>query len=361
LNQFGCDKITEKQLARWVKLTGKPPHPLIRRGVYYAHRDLDLILDAYEKGEKFFLYTGRGPSSGCMHVGHMVPFLINKYLQEVFDVPIVIEITDDEKFFWKNMTLEEAHHLGRENAKDVVAFGFDISKTFIFLDTDYIQYMYPNICRVLQCSNYKQVSNIFGFGDGEGVNCGKIYYTAVQTVPSFSSTFPIPLRGRKMRCLIPCAIDQDPYFRLQRDVAPRLKEYKTSTIYAKFIPGLSGPGKASASVPSETIFLNDSPKCIRKKMMGAFSGGKESVEDHRKYGANCDIDVAFQYLRFFLDDDKEVEKIREEYSSGRMLSSAVKKRCCDVLIPIILEIQRNRAQVTDEVLDAFMSVRPLSF
>ena len=65
----------------------------------FSQRDLDRILDLYEHGEPFFLYTGRGPSSDSMHLGHMVPFIFTKWLQEVFDVPLVIELTDDEKFY----------------------------------------------------------------------------------------------------------------------------------------------------------------------------------------------------------------------------------------------------------------------
>ena len=60
-------------------------------------REFDRILDLYEKGKPFYLYTGRGPSSGSMHVGHMVPFLFCKWLQEVFNAFIVIQLTDDEK------------------------------------------------------------------------------------------------------------------------------------------------------------------------------------------------------------------------------------------------------------------------
>ncbi len=48
-------------------------------------------------------------------------------------------MTDDEKYFWKNLTLEETYRLGRQNAKDIIACGFDINKTFIFSDMDYMQ------------------------------------------------------------------------------------------------------------------------------------------------------------------------------------------------------------------------------
>lgn len=61
-----------------------------------------------------------------------------RYLQEVFKVPLVIQLTDDEKCLWKNLTVEESRRLARENAKDIIACGFDIRRTFIFSDFDYV-------------------------------------------------------------------------------------------------------------------------------------------------------------------------------------------------------------------------------
>jgi tryptophanyl-tRNA synthetase len=55
-------------------------------------------------------------------------------LQEAFKVPLVIQLTDDEKFLWKNLTIQESKRLARENAKDIIACGFDIERTFIFSD-----------------------------------------------------------------------------------------------------------------------------------------------------------------------------------------------------------------------------------
>lgn len=61
-----------------------------------------------------------------------------RWLQDVFDIPLVIQLTDDEKFLWKDMTLDEARQLAFENARDIIACGFDIEKTFIFSDFDFI-------------------------------------------------------------------------------------------------------------------------------------------------------------------------------------------------------------------------------
>ena len=79
-------------------------------------------------------------------------------------------------------------------------------------------------------------------------------FPAVQVCPCFSSTFPVVLGGHRdpkrlqLTCLVPCAIDQDPYFRLARGVAGRLKEKKCALIHSKFVPGLQGNPCAYSSV-----------------------------------------------------------------------------------------------------------------
>jgi len=91
--QWNTQIIDEPLLKRFQEVTGHRPHRWLRRGLYFSHRDLNLILDAYERGEPFFLYTGRGPSSGSMHIGHSIPFAFTKWLQDVFDVPLIIMLT----------------------------------------------------------------------------------------------------------------------------------------------------------------------------------------------------------------------------------------------------------------------------
>ena len=65
------------------------------------------VLDDVEKKKPFFLYTGRGPSSTAMHMGHLIPFIFTKWLQETFDVPLVIQLTDDEKFLFKGQLISK--------------------------------------------------------------------------------------------------------------------------------------------------------------------------------------------------------------------------------------------------------------
>jgi len=112
-------------------------------------------------------------------------------LQDTFDVPLIIQLTDDEKFLWKDLTIEEVHRLAISNAKDIIAIGFDINKTFMFADTDYIGHspeFYRTICRIQKCVTFSQARGIFGFTDGDCI--GKISFPAVQAAPSFSVSFP---------------------------------------------------------------------------------------------------------------------------------------------------------------------------
>ena len=105
---FGATPLTKELIQRFERVTGKRAHRFMRRGIVISHRELGTILDRYEKGEPFYLYTGRGPSSASMHVGHATPFDFTKYLQEAFDCPLVIQLTDDEKFLYnEKLTLED--------------------------------------------------------------------------------------------------------------------------------------------------------------------------------------------------------------------------------------------------------------
>jgi tryptophanyl-tRNA synthetase len=63
----------------------------------------------------------------------------------------------------------------------------------------------------------------------------------------------------------------------------------------------------------------------------AFSGGRQTVEEHREFGADLDIDVSYQWLTFFLEDDEKLEEIKQKYSKGEMLTGEVKKILIDTL------------------------------
>ncbi|XP_040830996.1 tryptophan--tRNA ligase, cytoplasmic isoform X2 [Ochotona curzoniae] len=363
--QFGSSKIDKELINRIERATGQRPHRFLRRGIFFSHRDMNQVLDAYENRKPFYLYTGRGPSSEAMHVGHLIPFIFTKWLQDVFDVPLVVQMSDDEKYLWKDLTVEQVYGYTLENVKDIIACGFDVNKTFIFSDLDYMGMspgFYKNVVKIQKHVTFNQVKGIFGFSDSDCI--GKISFPAIQAAPSFSSSFPQIFHNRTdVQCLIPCAIDQDPYFRMTRDVAPRIGYPKPALLHSTFFPALQGAQtKMSASDPNSSIFLTDTAKQIKTKVnKHAFSGGRDTIEEHRQFGGNCDVDVSFMYLTFFLEDDDKLEQIRKDYSSGAMLTGELKKTLIEVLQPLIAEHQARRKEVTDEMVKEFMTPRKLSF
>jgi tryptophanyl-tRNA synthetase len=130
-------------------------------------------------------------------------------------------MTDDEKYLWKDLELSALEHTLRENVRDIIAYGFDREKTFIFSD---LQYMggkfYENVVKMQKKMTGNQCMKALGVSTLDCI--GKFSWSAVQAAPSFSSSFPhIFGPDSNNVCLIPCAIDQDVYFRITRDIAPR--------------------------------------------------------------------------------------------------------------------------------------------
>jgi tryptophanyl-tRNA synthetase len=63
--------------------------------------------------------------------------------------------------------------------------------------------------------------------------------------------------------------------------------------------------KMSSSNENSAIILTDTEAMVKKKINKyAMSGGQQTVEEHRKLGANLAIDIPYQWLRFFLEDDE---------------------------------------------------------
>jgi len=339
IKEFGTKKIDDALRQRLERLAGES-HVMLRRGFIFSHRDLDLVLDDYEKGEGFFLYTGRGPS-GPMHIGHLLPLIFTKWLQDRFGVNLYIEITDDEKFLFKReLSWEDVSRYSVENALDIAAVGFDPNRTFIFRDSEYVGHCYPLLMKIAKKVTFSTAKAVFGFTNE--ANIGQIFYPAYQVVPTFFE---------KKRCLIPNAIDQDPYWRIQRDIAEGLGFKKTAAIHSKFIPPLQGTeGKMSSSIADTAIWLSDDEKTVSKKIMKyAFSGGQPTVEEHRRKGGNPDIDVPFQWLKLLFEpDDSKLKSIEDDYRSGRLLTGELKQLLIEKLNRFLTEHRERKEKVDIE-------------
>ncbi len=337
VKQFGTTPIDES-----ISEKLKHCHPLLRRGVYFSHRDFDKWLKAQQDGKKVSVLTGRGPSEK-MHLGHLVPFLVAKSLQDNFGCEVYIPISDDEKFFVKEkLDFESSLKFSRDNILDLIALGFDPKKTFIFEDFIYTD-IYKYAARISKRITYSTAKAVFGLKPEN--NIGWTFYPAMQAAHILFPQF----KAGPHNVVVPVGIDQDPFIRLSRDIATHkdFKFIKPGALHAKFIPSLQGQGKMSSSHSKDAvIYLSDSPKEVKKKINKyAFSGGQPTIEEHKEKGGNTDIDVSFQYLKFFFEeDDEKLEQIKQDYESGKLLTGELKKILIDKINNFLQEHQKKREQ-----------------
>jgi tryptophanyl-tRNA synthetase len=338
MKDFGISPLDDKLLKRLKKHT-KQLHPYLKRKIVFSHRDFDKILDYYEKGIKFALYTGRGPS-GKTHLGHLIPWIFTKWLQDKFGCELYFEITDAEKYLVKNLTLEDTRRLSYDNVLDLIALGFDPKKTFVFLDTELGKTQFRVANLVAKKINFSTVKAVFGFTNE--TNIGLIFHPAVQATPCF---LPSIKHKKKIPVLIPASVDQDPYWRgIAREVAPKLGYYRPAQMYNILLPSLTGrEGKMSSSIPSSAIFTTDSPREVERKIMRyAFSGGQKTMEEHKQKGGNPDIDISYSYLTFFEKDDAKLEKIYNDYKSGNLSTKELKRICIKTINNFLRQHQEKR-------------------
>ena len=337
IREFGTQPLTEELLKRLSKYTGGV-HLQLRRGLFFSHRDLDTVLDMYDMNQKFVLYTGRGPS-GPVHIGHLIPWIFTKYLQDKFKTRLYFQMTDDEKFVVDDeANLAETTALAYENALDLIALGFEPKNTFIIYDVQDIDLLYDIALEVAKHITYSTARATFGFQ--ESTNLGWIFYPAVQAVPCFIHR---KLTGENVPALIPAAIDQDPYWRITRDIAPKLGYFKPAQIHNRFLPGLGVGGKMSASEPETAIFTVDPPDVVKRKVWNAFTGGKGTKAEQKKEGANPDVCSIYQYFLFlFEEDDKKLADRERMCRGGEVMCGECKKDLTERINKFLTEFQKRR-------------------
>ena len=408
--KFGLEKIDSSKLPN-------PTH-LHRRGIIFAHRDLDSVLNARKSGKSFGVLSGLMPS-GQMHLGHKMVIDQAKWFQDLGG-DVTIAVADLEAHATRGLSLEKCRKYAvEEYISNYAGMGLNPEKTSIYFQSErsIVQKMGFTLGTK---TNLSEMEAIYGFSGNTSlahvqsplVQAGDIVHPQLD---EYGGLRPI---------VVPVGIDQDPHIRLTRGMVSKtnwfnvnnnksgnltiglsiqdnnqeimgirsdggidknqrkmiidraisainkagykeinsnpkhgtidVKDADTenraeiqyelltlerqlggmglmqpSSTYHQFAVGMTG-GKMSSSQPETTIFLNDSMKSIEKKIKASFSGGQATIEEHRSKGGNPEIDVAYQYLRYFFEeDDNELNKIREEYISGELLTGEIKAICVD--------------------------------
>ena len=207
--------------------------------------------------------------------------------------------------------------------------------------------MYRIAVEVAKRVTFSTARAVFGFTNES--NIGMIFYPSIQAMPCF---LPSVLKGKNVPVLIPAAIDQDPYWRITRDVAPKLGYYKPTAIHCKFFPGLAEGGKMSASQPETCIFTTDTPKQAKKKIMSAYTGGRATVEEQKELGGEPEKCIVYWYEYYLFEpDDKKLQQMKADCLGGKLLCGYCKKNLAEKVSEFIASHQERREKISKEMID----------
>ena len=210
-----------------------------------------------------------------------------------------------------------------------------------------IDKLYPIALGVAKKITFSTAKAVFGFDNS--TNIGSIFFTAMQSAPAF---IPSVDAGKQVPVLIPCGIDQDPHFRVCRDVAPGLGYPKPSLIFCKMMPGLSGGDKMSSSDENATIYTTDTEKQVKKKVGRAFTGGCVSVEEQREKGGNPEVCSVFKYNYFMFEhSDDEINELVRKCRNGEILCGECKMCLTQKINVFLAEHQEKREKAKDVIAD----------
>ena len=334
-----------------IKLLGKLPeifneNVLFRRKIVFAHRDFEKILECIKNKKPFVMMTGLMPS-GKFHLGHMLLALQMVFYQKL-GAKIYIAVADLEAYNARQKSLEELRKVAVDQyLLNYSALGLDLEKCDVYFQSERSNNPEKSNAYYRLASNFSRYATFNEFRAVYGdLTPGKMNASLLQAADMYHPQLT-EFEGGSVPTFIPVGIDQDPHIRIARGMASRNKDHKflpIASTYNLFLPGLKGGGKMSSSDENSFIAMTDNPREVEQKIRKyAFSGGRDTEEEHRKKGGNPDVDVSFQYLRMFFEpDDEKLRKIEEDYRSGKLLTGELKEYLIKKVNAFLREHQEKR-------------------
>ena len=341
INQFGIEKISD--------IIGdiKDPQRLMKRGVVFGHREFKEINDLINKKEDFAVVTGMMPS-GQMHIGHkMVVDQLIWYQKK--GAMLSLPIADLESYAARDMSFEKGKQIAvEEYLTNWIALGLDLEKDNVNV---YLQSqnkaLFDLEFKASRKTNFSQLHAIYGFDNS--TNIAHVQAPLMQVADILLPQ--IEEFGGPKKVVVPVGVDQDPHIRLTRDIAHRLNEelgfIQPASTYHRFLTGLTGD-KMSSSKPNTAIYLNEEPEVAANKVKTAKTGGRESLKEQEELGGEVDKCVIYEMLVYHLiDDDRELEKIREECLAGKLRCGDCKARTAELMQKYFEDLKDKQVEASE--------------
>ena len=311
------------------------PNRLMRRKVVFAGRDLKIIADCIRHKKPYYALSGIMPSGEKVHFGTKMVVENLRYFQE-HGAKTYILIADLEAAATRGVSLEEARSRALEfHIPAYIALGLDPKKTIFYFQSEnrVVMNLGYEFAKKITLNEFQA---IYGSADP-----GRIMAAVTQV-----GDILYPQIEQRMPGIIPVGIDQDPHVRLTRDIVSRTKQkynfVPPSSLYHKYTPSLDGSLKMSKSLPGSCIELPEDAKEACRKLKNALSGGRDTLEEHRKLGGQPEKDMVFEMLKqHLLEDDAQLNKIFNDYKTGKLLSGELKQLGCELMTKFMTDFTKN--------------------
>jgi len=376
--------------------------PFIRRGIVVGHRDYGPIADAIRNHAPFYVMTGFMPS-GEPHLGHLM--VMKEVVWHVRQGGTgSIAIADREAHAVRGVSWERCREFGRQYLKCLYALGYD-GYAYYQSDNNRLKDLAFEAAEKI---NFSDLNAIYGFGPETSLGHAMSVATQVADI-----LYP-QAHGAVAPTVVPVGLDQDPHIRLTRDVAHKLRMFTVedrgdhisirsksaavsamdalqeafpgsrrytghvdvpggdfgavartaraverahggwafispSATYHTFMPGLQG-GKMSSSIPESSFTFTESDELVSKRVMGALTGGRVSLEEQRRLGGDPDRCPVFALNRFHLvEDDGELEEIRRQCTAGELMCGRCKKDTLERVRTFLADFRERMDEVAHRV------------
>ncbi|MFX1251841.1 MAG: tryptophan--tRNA ligase [Promethearchaeota archaeon] len=342
MKEFGIKPVQE--ISALAKLSPEQIHRNIKRGILTGHTDAQRIFQCIVNKKPFAILTGIKPT-GDYHIGSLITCNEVIYFQksggEVFFC-----IADKEGEIANGISLEKGKEIAIDNVADILALGLDLDKTHIYRQSKTIQVLSLGI-KFSANVTYNMMKAIYGERSFGLYNCALVQAGDI-LLPQLEDF------GGARPTITPIGYDQAPHSRLTRDLA-RKQEYRDaygfvmpSFTFHTLIEGLDGSEKMSKRNEMSIFTLNEDQKSLKRKIMNAFTGGRNTAEEQRKLGGQPEICRIFDLYKYFFIEEEEHIKERERLCrTGEILCGECKKYC----LQIIQEFITNHQEIKQSKLD----------
>lgn len=397
IENFGIDHF-EPQKARF-----SDAPVFMRRNIVQGHRGYDQIADAIIGKKPFHVLTGFMPS-GHPHLGHlMVMKEVVWHIKHGGDG--FISIADREAHAVRGLSWEKCDEYAREYISCLYAMGFEGEIYAQRKNNALKDLAFEAACKI----NFSNLSAIYGFGPetelahavSVSMQVADILYPqlaagiAPTVVPVGIDQDPHIRLTRDVANALRLFLveDRGTHISIRAKTAsaeaiaavakafPGAKKYEghidlpagynaaevdeivrgieqqfggfgfmlPSSTYHSFLMGFQG-GKMSSSVPDSLIWFDDADKDVKKKIMGAVTGGRQTLEEQKKFGGEPDKCAIYQLNKFHMqEDDTELKMMCEACKAGELMCGTCKKETLERVRAFLADFKEKRDEVAHKV------------